>query len=177
MSQAAAGAFEAADLIKQVSTETTDPKDISLESLALLLNANRLNFLENKITTEFTELRKRQNDVSTLHQVLKLFNKNTDSKGAVDLGQDSKAIELLQNVKSLGIELDPNKTTYTKEERDQAIDNIRMTIEDFNVLNDMQLQTITRLTNERYESYQLARAILKPLHDDKINKARAVGGR
>jgi len=67
-----------------------------------------------------------------------------------------------------------DKFKYNKDERDRLVENIRMTIEDLNVKNDMQLQTITRLTNERYESYQMARSILKPLHDDKINKAHAM---
>lgn len=177
MTQASTGALEAAEVIKQATDGSVDPKEISLESLALLINTDRLGYLEKKITSELGELRKRQDNVAMLHKFLKLFNKNTDSKGQTDLSKDSSASDLLQQAQSLGIDLDPKKMNYSKEERERMIDSVRMTIEDFNVLNDMQLQTVTRLTNERYESYQLARAILKPLHDDKLNKARAIGGR
>ena len=52
-----------------------------------------------------------------------------------------------------------------------------MHIEDLNTQNDMQLQTVTQLTNERYETYQMARAIMKPLDEDKKQKARSVAGR
>jgi hypothetical protein len=40
----------------------------------------------------------------------------------------------------------------------------------------MQIQTISRFTNERYETYQMARSILRPLHEDKQRKAREISG-
>ena len=67
--------------------------------------------------------------------------------------------------------------SFSREERDGSVENIRITADDINVMNDMQLQTISRLTNERYESYQMARSILKPLHDDKLRKAREISGK
>jgi len=66
---------------------------------------------------------------------------------------------------------------YSREERERLVENIRMACDDLNMENDMQIQTVTRLTNERYEAFQLARSIMKPLHEDKINKARALAGR
>ena len=84
---------------------------------------------------------------------------------------------MLKQARLLGAEIDEEKLKYNNEERERLIENIRMTIEDFNVQNEMQLQMVTRLTNERYESYQMARSILKPLHDDKMSKARAISGR
>jgi hypothetical protein len=84
---------------------------------------------------------------------------------------------MLKQAKEYGVDLKDDKFKFNKEERERLIENIRLTIDDCNVLNDMQLQTITRLTTERYESYQLARSIMKPLHEDKTNKARAIAGR
>lgn len=150
--------------------------DLSLESLALLINTNRLKFLEDKIKLQFVELKKRQDQVTFLHKLIKTINVATDN-GAFDCSNNPDLQDLLAQAKEQGVDIKDGKFSYNSDERERLIDNIRMTADDYNVLNDMQLQTITRLTNERYESYQLARSIMKPLHDDKTNKARAMAGR
>lgn len=153
-----------------------DPKDLSLESLVLLVNAERLHFLEKKITTEFIELKQRQDQVSYLHKLIKKINTGT-VKGEFDCSSDPELQSMLKKAKEYGVDLTDGKTKFNADERERLIENARMTVEDLNILNDMQLQTITRLTTERYESYQLARSIVKPLHEDITNKARAIAGR
>lgn len=165
-------------LSSAVKSATTgkDPRHLSIESMALLINASRLKTLEKKITNEFIELKKRQDQVSILHKLIKTINAAMKDDG-FDCSNDQNLKDLLTKVKEYGVELDSDKHKYTKEEKDRLVENIRLTADDFTVLNDMQLQTISRLTTERYESYQLARAIMKPLHEDKINKSRAIAGR
>lgn len=153
-----------------------DSKDMSLESLVLLINAERLHYLEKKITTEFIELKKRQDQVSFLHKLIKKINAGT-VKGEFDCTNDPEVKEMLKKAKDYGVGIVDGKAKFNAEERDRLVENIKMTADDFNVLNDMQLQTITRLTTERYESYQLARSIVKPLHEDKTTKAKAIAGR
>jgi spore germination protein YaaH len=150
--------------------------NLSIESLALLINTERLKHLENKITKEFLELKKRQDEVSFLHKLIKTINTATTNE-EFDCTDNQQVKDLLLKAKEYGVDLKEDKFKYSKEERERLIENIRITTEDNNVLNDMQLQTITRLTTERYESYQLARSIMKPLHEDKTNKARAISGR
>lgn len=154
-----------------------DPNDLSIETLALLINAERLKYLENKIFKEFVELKKRQDQVSSLHKLMKSINVATNEKGELDCSNNPEIKELLAKAQEYGVDIKDGKFKYSKDERDRLLENVRMTIDDYNVLSDMQLQTITRLTNERYESYQMARSIMKPLHDDKINKARSLSGR
>lgn len=163
------------DKIKDVASPG-DPNNLSLEALALLINTDRLKFLENKITNEFVELKKRQDKVNFLHKLIKTINIAT-VKDELDFSNNQEIKDFIKTAQEYGVEIKEGKFKYNKEERDRLIENIRITAEDFNVLNDMQLQSITRLTNERYESYQLARSIMKPLHDDKTNKARAIAGR
>lgn len=150
--------------------------DLSLESLALLINTDRLKFLEDKIKLQFIELKKRQDQVTFLHKLIKTVNAATDNS-TFDCSNNPELQDLLTQAKEHGVDIKDGKFSYNSDERERLIDNIRITADDYNVLNDMQLQTITRLTNERYESYQLARSIMKPLHDDKTNKARAMAGR
>lgn len=152
-----------------------DPKDMSLEQLVLLLLTDRLRYLQEKTIDEFNQLKERQDKVTELHKILKMLNSQTNEKGELVVTDELK--ELLGKAKEYGVDLKDGKERYTKDERERLVENIRMTIEDFNVQNDMQLQTVTRLTNERYESFHMARSIMKPLHEDKINKARAVSGR
>jgi hypothetical protein len=160
--------------IKKMSSDV-DAKHLSLESLSLLINAERLKHLEKKLTDEFLELKKRQDEVAYLHKLIKTINVAT-TKGEFDCSNNEELKNLLNKSKAYGVDIKEGKYKYSKEERDRLIENIRMTIEDNNVLNDMQLQTATRLTNERYESYQMARSIMKPLHEDKVNKTRAMSG-
>ena len=154
---------------------TNETKEMSLESMTLLVNIEILKNLENKIKKEFSELKERQDRVSVLHKLIKEINSVT-TDNQIDCTGNTKLTNLLAKAQEYGVEIQEGKLKFNKEERERLIDNIRLTVDDFNVLNDMQLQTVTRLTTERYESYQLARSIMKPLHEDKINKARAARG-
>lgn len=157
-----------------VEMDMSQFEGMSLESLILLINTERLAKLRETTKKELEELRKRQSDVKKLHEALSAFNTATDDKGSLDLSSDANLKQHIQNAKDLGLEVDETKTSYTKDERDRLVENIRMHIDDLNIDNDMQIQTISRLTNERYESYQMARSILKPLSDAKQRMAREV---
>lgn len=160
---------------KALGKKDIDPKNLSLEALILLINAERLKHLQDKTEKEFKSLKERQDKVAELHNILKAINAATNSKGELDVTNNEQLKGLLKKAKELGVEVkDGNK--FNRDERDRLVENIRMTVEDLNVQNDMQLQTISRLTNERYESYQMARSILKPLHDAKTSYARAMRG-
>lgn len=167
------------DSVNEIVQETDPklPENISLEALVLLINAERLKTLQDSTAKEFKELRERQEKVKQLHDLLQSLNKETTDKGEVDLKTKKDLADTLKKLKDHGISYNEDKTSYNKDERDRLVENIKMTIEDYNVQNEMQLQKVSRLTNERYESYQMARSILKPLHDDKHNKARAMSGR
>ncbi|MBS4169031.1 hypothetical protein [Parachlamydia sp. AcF125] len=156
--------------------ESVDPNHLSVEALLLLINTERLRQLKEETIKEFSTLKKRQGEVSKLHKLLQVINNATSSKGEVDCSHNEELKNLLEEAKQIGVSIPENKQSFKKDERDRLIENIRMTIEDQNIQNEMQMQTITRLTNDRYETYQMARSILKPLHEDKINKARKIAG-
>lgn len=164
------------DAVNETSNNGPNHHKLSLEAMALLLHSQRLNHLENQITNEFRELKKRQDQVTFLHKLIKAINAAT-SNNEFDCSNKPELKDLLNQAKEHGVDIQDGKFKYNKDERDRLIENIRITADDLTVLNDMQLQTITRLTTERYESYQLARSIMKPHHDDKVNKARAIAGK
>ncbi len=159
-----------------VNAEGIDYENLSLEALILLINTERLKHLQEKTEKEFKELRERQDKVKELHDILKAINAATKDDGKLDISKNEELQAKIERAKELGADIPDDKTKFNREERDRMVENIRMTIEDMNVQNDMQLQTISRLTNERYESYQMARSILKPLHEAKSSLARGIRG-
>lgn len=166
----------ATDAIREVVQEGTAGKkpNLSLEALILLINTERLRKLHQQTQTEFQELKKRQDQVSFLHKLMKAINKTTSSEGEFDCSSNEDIKKMLSKAQEMGVDNEPEKCKYSKDERDRLVENIRMTIEDYNTQNEMQMQTVNRLTNERYESYQMARSILKPLHDAKMNVVRGI---
>lgn len=163
--------------LDEISEVSPEENELSLEQLALLISTNRIRILEDKVQDEYKVLKQRQEEVRVLNKLLKLLNRMTDAEGELDIKDDAEVREFLEKAVELGSEIDLDKTKYNSHERELLIENLRTTVDDKNTENDLQLQVITRLTNERYETYQMVRSILKPLHEDKINKARAVSGR
>lgn len=148
----------------------------NVETLALLVGAERLKHLEQKITKEFQELKTRQEHVSIHNKLIKAINA-AQHNGELDLTSNEELRSKLLKSHELGVEINLEKMKYTKEDVERLTENIRITVDDLNIMNEMQLQTVNRLLTERYETYQIMRNIVKPLHEDKISKARAAGGR
>ena len=167
-------------VVEKIAVNPKDHRHLSIESMALLVTANRLHKLEQDSCNELINLKERQKKVTFLHKLTKTLHASTSSKGELDhskLNPDqlNDLKEMMKQAKELGVALNEDKLKYNNEERERLIENIRMTIEDLNIQNELQLQLITRLTNERYEAYQMANRILKPIHDAKINQTRHMG--
>jgi len=75
------------EAITKTDTNQLDPKNLTLESIVLLINTERLKHLNNKTAEEFSTLKKRQDQVSRLHQFLKSINSNTNAKGELDFSK------------------------------------------------------------------------------------------
>lgn len=163
--------------IEDIASDQETSGELSIEQLALLISTDRIRILEDKVQDEYKLLRERQEKVRALNKLLKLLNRITNAEGEIEIKDDPEILEFLQKAQELGADVDPSKTKYNSHERELLIENLRTTIDDYNTENDLQLQIITRLTNERYETYQMVRSILKPLHEDKVNKARSASGR
>jgi len=174
--QAAQSQAVTQDEIKEVIADGNagKPRPLSLEALTLLITTERLKTLHSQTQSEFKELKKRQEQVHFLHKLMKAINKATTAQGEFDCSSNEDIKKMLTEAKNMGVDLADDKFKYNKDERDRMVENVRMTIEDYNVQNEMQMQTVNRLTNERYESYQMARSILKPLHDAKMNIVRNI---
>ncbi|MDF2549229.1 MAG: hypothetical protein K0S07_296 [Chlamydiales bacterium] len=165
------------DSLEQIREGESEPSNMSLETLLLFVNTERVRDIEARIQKEFAALKEGQEQVRFLHKVQKAINALSKEDGTLDISGNDELKQYFQEARQMGVPIDEGKVKFTVHERERLLENFQMTVEDLNTQNDMQLQTVTRLTNERYESFQLARSVLRPLHEDKLNKARAIGGR
>lgn len=166
-----------ASLVDEIDNGEKDSDELSLDALVFLINSERLRYLQEETLKEFKSLKERQDQVAKLHELLKKINAATDENGNLEIGNNQEIKDLLNELKDLGIDTKDGKVSFNKEERERLVENIRMTVDDLNVQNEMQIQTISRLTNDRYESYQMARSIFKPLDDTKKSIARGMAGK
>lgn len=164
------------DVIEEIENIDSQEK-LSLEALTLLISKGKVNEMETKLREEFRELNERQGKVKYLHNVIKAINAATTEEGKLDVSQSKELLEMLKEThETYDVTIDLEKMNYTSQERDRLIENIKMTVDDFNVQNEMQMQAISRLNNERHELFQLAKSILKPLHEAKTRAAQAARG-
>jgi len=148
--------------------------DLSVEARAIITHTQLINNLRGKINKEFTELKNRQEKVRFLQKLKKTINSAITDKGEFDASNNPQLQTMLDEATKLGVERKEGVYKFTKEACDRLLQNIQITVEDFNVSNDSQLQTMTRLTNDRYESFQMTMMMLKTDHESKTQMARNI---
>lgn len=150
--------------------------DVSLQDMIYLVNRQLVDQIEEKLRKEFTDVQERNGKVRHLHNLLKAINAATDSKGNLDISQSPELQAMIQEANELyGLNIPADKTKFNGQERERLVENIRTTCDDLNVQSDLQLQTISRLNSERQEAYQIARSMMKAIHDDIMHKMQAMG--
>lgn len=166
----------AEEIDKTEDKENVKPS-YSLETLALLVNKQRVDQLEEKLRTQFKDLKKRQEEIKALQSLVRTLNAATDENETLDLDKSAEAKELYEVVgKRFDLKL-PEKTKFNGPARERMIENIKMAIDERNLENDLLMNTIQQLNSERNESFQLANKIIKTLHDAKMRQTQALSGR
>lgn len=153
-----------------------DFEDWTLEKLLFLVHADKLKMFEDMSATTLEKLTDSQDKVSKLHDLIAKINAATDKDGKINVEKGSELEKLLKEAEEMGVKIAKADGEFTDKEKERLIENIRLHIENLNTKNDMMLQEVTRLTNQRYEMYQLTRMAQKVLDEDKKNKARAIKG-
>lgn len=167
------------NFVDAVKNGTPVGHKLTLEQLVVLVNTERVRSLEAKSKNELHTLKERYGQVRTLNDLRKRIN-NALSAGptaGLNLTSEPEVKALLEKAKTMGVPVIEGKMQYSKEEAERLLENVKMTIDDMNVLNDLQMQQISRLQNEHHESFQLAMSIMKPIHQAKMSSIRAGGGK
>lgn len=161
------------DATQEIMLDDGKHNEVSLQGLIFMTQTEWQKNLETKITAEFVELKGRQDKVSFLKKFVKTINIATIDD-QLDCTKNEELKSLLMKAKEYDVQIKEGKFKFNKQERDALIENIKITADDFNVLNDMQIQAVTRLTNERNESFTIARMIFKTLHESMMSTIRQI---
>jgi|GEM_PF-3133367 len=163
--------------VEKVENKKTEKSSYSLETLTLLVNKERVDHLENKLKTNFKDLRKRHEEIKALQSLIRALNAATDENEKLDLTNKPELKELYQQVgEKFDLSL-PKKDKFTGFERERMIENIKMAVNEANLDNDLLMNLVQQLNSERNESFQLALKILKTLNDIKTRQTQAIAGR
>lgn len=165
------------DVISAVQNSTPiNDNNLTLEQLIVLINLERVRSLETKSKTELQALKERYGDTRALNDLRKAINNSLTANSNIDCTKNPEIQKMLDKAKTLGVPVIEGKTLYTKEEADRLLDNIKMTIDDLNIQNDLQMQQVSRLQNEHHDSFQLAMSIIRPVHGAKTSMVRGING-
>jgi len=145
----------------------------NLETAITLFCIDQEEKCETEMKEKSKELQERQLKVKYLNDLLQIINNSLDEEGSLDLESKDDLQDMLKEAKEIGVDIS-DKTYFTEQEKDRLIENIRITCDGFNVENNMQIQDIQKLTTHRYEIFQLAKSIIKTLHEAKLNYARGM---
>jgi hypothetical protein len=159
--------------------------DYSIHELLELIRLERTKNLNESHEKELKELTKRQAQVrflANLKRIVTLANQDNGGFNAnieelqklIAKANESENEELKTLLQDAGIV--EGKESYTKEEKTNILDSIRLSIEQLNVLNDMQMQVVTRLESETNDTIQMCLAGQKPLNNVISAMARAIKG-
>lgn len=149
--------------IEAINTDQSKHPDILPLVKAILFS--QLESLQNKSKKALKEFNDRHGQVIELHHLMQALRSLKDNQGNVDITQNEEIKNLIKRAKELGVDLQEDKTQYTKEELNDLLENIRMTVEDLNTKNEVLQQKITRLNNEKYESLQIANKVITTLKE------------
>ena len=166
-----------AEKIDKIEDKENIKPSYSLETLALLVNKQRVDQLEDKLRTNFKDLKKRQEEIKGLQSLIRALNRATDDDEKLDFTKDEELKELyIAMDKRFELKL-PEGTVFSGAARERVIDNIKMAVDERNLENDLLMNTIQQLNNERNESFQMANKIIKTLNDAKMRVTQALAGR
>lgn len=157
----------------------SDPfnQKIRLEEALLAFLKQHLDSINGESRKELNELHQRQDKVTLLHKLMQAINSATTDNGSFDCSDDNDLKDMLTKAKDLGVNLQDGKFSFNPQEKDRLLDNIKMTADDFNVQNDMQIKTIERLNYDVHDSYGAAKSIAKELHEIYKGMIRGMNGR
>lgn len=134
------------------------------------------NGVDFKKNAEFEKLREKAKELMQAGNALVAEADRLEKEGRK---AEAKALreegsEMQEVAQVLGAE--SSKEIYSKDEKDKLVENLRMTCEDLNTVNQLQTQTVSRLNNELHESLLIGRDIMKRVHEILSAMARGIRG-
>lgn len=181
-------------------TESAD--DYSLDQLLRLIRFERTSSLRNEYKSTLNKVRMGELKTKTLSDLRRYINlSKEDNDGKFDASNQefkdlvAKAQKKYENlsqelinagetpdsIETFGdllteVGIVPDKNEYNASETKAIIDSIKMTLDQITPINEMHMQTVTRLEGEMNETYQMLMSAYKPLNNVITMMARGIKG-
>ncbi len=149
---------------------TGEEKDKTLEELLKLFLANRVRASEKAMREAGLKITECSEQIRSLHKLISVINKESEN-GKLEIGTSSALPALFEKARELGLEIS-DKTSWSKEDRDNLIGDIRFTADDLANKNEMNRQDLQLYNNQFYEAYEMAKNNFKTLHETILRLAR-----
>lgn len=146
----------------------------SLETLLWMIRAGHLETLTKKSKEGFQKAAESQKVVAELYDCIKAINRATKGQDSLDISKDDALKTILKRANELECEIELEKMTYTKEERERLLENIRMTVDEKNTDNDLHIQEMTRNYTGQNEMFNLLKSSFGKLDDIKRSILRGL---
>jgi hypothetical protein len=192
---------KAVDEIAKIQTPSQDPNDYSLDQLLRMIRLERSNSLNNQYKSALNKLRLGQLKISILTELRRYISLSKDKDGKFDASDKDfqnlitkskdkykslndeliKSGETIEGMETFGdfleeIGIKDGKKSYNAEETKALLEAIKMTTDQISPLNEMHMQTISRIEGEINETYQMLIAALKPINNAITMHARGAKG-
>lgn len=159
-------------------------KKSSIEAMTLEILGMALGSYKTKKLEDSKKVQENQAALHQLHEILTKVNAMTDGKNGKITVTD-ELVNLIDQAKRTLSELDIDLTTanivagktYTSDERQRLIENVRIASENTKTEVESYLSKVRETTNGYYEVLKLAMDIIKILDSPKKKITNAIGGR
>lgn len=158
-----------------------DSSSLTLAELNLLVQADNVKKVEEKIKEGSKGLIELNKQLTFLRQLQKFINTASNSKGGFDASEDKSFKKILKDAEKMGIELPKEKGKikykFNADEKHRLLENIRLTCDDTNLRMEQSMMEFSRLSTLRNEAFQLAKSIFDTLNKTFMSLARSIAGR
>lgn len=181
--------------------DSNNPNDYSLDQILRMIRLERTQSLNKQYKGALNKLRMGQLKISIMTELRRYINLSKDKDGKFDASNkdfqdlierskakyDKLSDELTQagetdeTVETFGdlleeVGITEGKNSYNADETKAVLESIKMTTDQLSPLNEMHMQTVTRIEGEINETYQMIMAAYKPLHNVITMMARGIKG-
>lgn len=200
-SSSSSGIAEDIPDVSKIDNESLNPNDYSLDQLLRMIRLERSQGLNKEYKSALNKLRMGQLKVSFMTDLRRYINLSKNKDGKFDaskqefqdliakskekydtLSQDlinaGEKPESIENFGDLLAEMGivEGKNSYDADQTKALLESIKMTIDQLSPLNEMYMQTVTRIEGEINETYQMLMGIHKPVNNAIIAMAKAAKG-
>lgn len=150
---------------KENLAPTTPAERANLVELIRKLYVDELKQCDEQGRKLFSEVQKKQEEISFLQKVIQGINSGINDRSELDLTNNPHLVSLLREAQiRFGLDVPGNKQKFSASEWQRLVDNNKSFIEDGNAQVQLKLNDVNRINNKLSEIIKIFDSILKGLH-------------